>query len=136
MNSNQTIALEIITPEETAYKDTVSFLVARATDGEIGILPKHAPLVAALDTAPVRIQKDGKEHLIAVFEGFMEVTPEKITILTGQCELPESIDVKRARLAKERAEKRLAERNKATDMDRASAALRRAILRLRVTNSI
>lgn len=136
MESNHVIALEIITPDQTAYEGNVSFLVARAIDGEIGILPKHAPLVAALDTAPVKIVKDGKEEFIAVFEGFMEVTPEKIRILTSQCELAENIDIGRAKLAKARAEKRLANRTKDIDVARAEAALRRALMRLRVTKSI
>lgn len=136
MESNHVIALEIITPDQTAYQGNVNYLLARAIDGEIGILPKHAPLVAALDTAPVKIVKDGKEEFIAVFEGFMEVTPEKIRILTGQCELASSIDVGRAQAAKKRAEDRLANRTKDVDVARAEAALRRAVMRLRVTKNM
>lgn len=105
---DNTIAVEIITPDETAYTDNVTFLLARASDGDIGILPGHEPLAAALSVWPVKVRRpDGEDHLIAVFGGFMEVTPKKITLITPYCELPEAIDVERAERAKTRAEKRL-----------------------------
>lgn len=104
---DNTIAVEIITPEETAYSDSAIFLLARATDGDIGILPGHMPLVAALSTWPIKVRRpDGDEHLIAVFGGFMEVSPKKISIFTPYCELPEAIDVERAEGARKRAEDR------------------------------
>lgn len=111
-------------------------VIARATDGDLGILPGHAPLVAGLDVWPVRIIKDAGENVLCVCGGFIEVRPEKITILAGSAELPEEIDVKRAQLAKERAEARLRAVADDIDVSRAEAALRRAMLRLKVADHI
>jgi len=132
-----TIRLEIITPERIVYSDDVRMVIGKATDGEIGILPGHAPLVCGLIEHALRILKeDQPESLVAVCGGFMEVQPQKITILTPCAELPEEIDVKRALAAKERAEKRLKSNDENIDMARAEAALRRAIARLKTAGQL
>lgn len=128
----KTIRLDIVTPEKIALSEDVTMVVARATDGDLGILPGHAPLIAGLDIWPVRVMQEGGELQISVTGGFIEVQPEKITILAGTAELPEQIDRQRAQLAKERAEERLKSKAADTDMLRAEAALRRALVRLRV----
>ena len=103
--------LEIITPDASAFKDSVKFVLVRATDGDFGVLPGHYNTIAALSTWPVKVTRlDGSEYFLAVFGGFMEVTPTKVTILTSNCELPEVIDVERAKRSKERAEARLADK--------------------------
>ncbi len=128
------IQLEVITPDEQVYSGNVRFLLARATDGDLGILPGHAPLVASLSIWPVQFDDpEGNRHAMAVFGGFMEVLPEKITIVTPNCELPEEIDVARAERAKKRAEERLASKNADIDHLRAELALKRALMRLQVT---
>lgn len=137
MATERTMRLEVITPDEKVYEGDIRFLMARATDGDIGIMPGHLPLVAALSTWPVRIEDvEGNSHLMAVFGGFMEVDQTSISIITPNCELPESIDVERARQAKARAEQRLANRGeRGIDHVRAEASLRRAMTRLGVTTN-
>ncbi len=126
----KTIRLDIVTPEKMAYSAEVSMVIARTTAGDIGILPGHAALIAALAIWPLRVITDGEEIEIAMCGGFIEVQPEKITILANCAELANEIDVERAETAKERAEKRL--RSSDADIARAEVALKRAMVRLRV----
>lgn len=126
------IRLDIVTPERIVYSEDVSMVIARATDGDVGILPGHAPLVAGLDVWPLRVLNDEGERQISVCGGFIEVKPDKVTILAACAELPGEIDVKRAAAAKERAEGRLKDAQPDIDVQRAEAALRRALVRLRV----
>lgn len=126
------IRLDIVTPERIVYSEDVNMVIARATDGDVGILPGHAPLVAGLDVWPLRVLNDESERQISICGGFIEVKPDKVTILAACAELPEEIDVKRAAAAKERAEGRLKDAQADIDAERAEAALRRALVRLRV----
>ncbi len=126
------IRLDIVTPEKVAYSDDVSMVIARTTGGDVGILPGHAPLIAALVIWPLRIMIDEEEKEMTMCGGFIEVQPDKITILANCSELPEDIDVARAQVAKERAENRLREQKETIDIARAEAALRRALIRLTV----
>lgn len=128
----KTVRLDIVTPERLAYSDDVNMVIARATDGDIGILPGHAPLIAGLEIAPLRILKDDGEKRIAICGGFIEVRPDKVTVLAGCAELPEEIDVKRAEAARERAEARLKGNREGIDVARAEQALKRALMRLGV----
>lgn len=128
------IKLDIVTPEKVAYSDDANMVIARTTAGDIGILPGHAPLIAALITWPLRIVTDDGEKQIALCGGFIEVQPEKITILANCAELPEEIDVTRAETAKARAESRLQGSKEDIDVTRAEAALKRAMIRLTVAN--
>ncbi len=137
MEATHTMVVEIITPELEPYRKEAAFVVVRATDGELGVLPNHAPLIASLDIAPIRLQSsDGQEQLVAVFGGFMEVDNNVVSIVTPDYELSDTIDVDRAERARKRAEKRLAERQEHIDMMRAQAALRRAMTRLQVSGKI
>lgn len=122
--------LDIVTPERKVYSDEVDMVITRAAEGDIGILPKHAPLVSPLKATAVRIKKDGEEELVAVSGGFLEVRPDKVTILAETAELPEEIDVNRAEAAKARAEERIARGE--GDIKRAELALARAKTRLQV----
>lgn len=126
-----TIRLDIVTPDRMVYSEDVNMVIARATDGDLGILPGHAPLIAGLDIWPLRIMKDEGENQLAMCGGFIEVRPQKVTILASCAELPEEIDVKRAEAAKERAEARLRSKED-IDVHRAEIALKRATMRLRV----
>lgn len=110
-------------------------VIARGVEGDLGILPNHMPLVTPLKIAPVRIKTDGdKEQQIAVSGGFMEVRGDKVTILAETAELPEEIDVERAKAAKARAEQRLIDKHPDLDYKRAELALLRAQVRLQVAN--
>ncbi|WP_373325479.1 F0F1 ATP synthase subunit epsilon [Sporomusa paucivorans] len=126
--------LDIVTPDRMVYSEDVTMVIARATDGDLGILPGHAPLIAGLTVWPLRIKNEEGEQQLSVCGGFIEVRPEKVTILATCAELPEEIDIKRAEAAKERAESRL-KGGQDIDVERAEMALRRAMTRLRVAGS-
>jgi F-type H+-transporting ATPase subunit epsilon len=127
-----TLRLEIVTPERKVYEQDVDMVVAKGVAGELGILPNHIPLVTPLRIAPVKAKKDGKDEYIAVHGGFMEVRKDKVVILAEAAELGKDIDVIRARQAKERAERLLADKASNLDQRRAELALQRASSRLTV----
>lgn len=124
--------LEIVTPERKVYADHANMIIVKGVAGELGILPNHIPLVTPLKVAPITIKKDGKNELIAVNGGFMEVRKDKVVILAESAELPGDIDVERAKAAKERAEKRLGSKQDEVDFRRAELALQRALTRIDV----
>ncbi|MGD8190346.1 F0F1 ATP synthase subunit epsilon [Brevibacillus ginsengisoli] len=131
------LTVEVVTPERVVYSGQAKMVIARGVDGDVGILPNHMPLVTPLKIAPVRIISEGdKETQIAVSGGFLEVHGEKLTILAESAELPEDIDVARAKAAKARAEQRLSEKHADLDQRRAEYALQRAINRLDVTKQL
>lgn len=131
------MTLTIITPDAVVYNGTANFLVGRAIDGEFGVLPNHAPMIIALDVAPLRIDNpDGTKHNFAVFGGFVEIEHNQVNIVTPNCEDPAVIDIERAERAKARAEGRLANKTPDIDVERAEHALARALLRLKVTKQI
>ncbi len=131
-----TLELKIITPERVVYDDYVDVVVVKGVEGELGILPDHTPLVTPLKISVMKIKKDGKEHKVVISGGgYMEVTPESANVITDTAELPDEIDVTRARSAKERAEERLKSDSPDIDFHRAQAALRRALVRLDATVS-
>ena len=132
----KTFSLQVITPERTVFKGEVEMLIARATDGDLGILPGHAPLIASLAIWPLRVLTAGGEILLSVCGGFLEVLPHQATVLASCAELPEEIDVKRALAAKERAESRLKGDRAGIDVLRAELALKRAIARLKVAETV
>ena len=131
------MTLTIITPDAIVYDGKADFFVGYAIDGEFGVLPNHAPMIIALDIAPLRVDNpDGQHHTFAVFGGFVEIEHNKVSIVTPNCESPETIDIDRAKRAKERAEGRLSNPTPDIDVERAELALARALLRLKVTQRI
>ena len=130
------LTLDILTPERSACCVEAEIVIARAMDGEIGILANHAPLVVALDIAPLRYRKDGVEHAVAVCGGFLEVKDNRVTVLTSGAEIETEIDFARAEAARDRAEKRLAAPTPEIDVRRAELALRRAMMRLQIAQYI
>lgn len=138
-----TIKLEIVSPDRVVYAADIDMLIARSTGGEIGILPKHIPLVTGLEPHAMKIHVDAKEQLIAVAGGFMEVTPDKITVLATAAEEPINIDINRAQRAYERAQERLQRLREDPDAQasiideqRASLALKRAAARLQTAKTV
>lgn len=128
-----TILLEVATPDKgEVFSKDVNMLITRSICGELGILPKHARLLTELIPHAMRIKVDGGETQLFVGGGFMEVTPDKITILADSAESPDDIDVDRAKAAYKRAEERLAKKDSEVDIERAEAALARAKARLLV----
>lgn len=124
--------LEIVTAERVVYSDDVDLVVAPGVEGELGILPHHAPLLTILQPGEIRVVKEGKEEFLAVSGGFLEVLANKVTILADACEHAEEIDLERARRAMERAQQALASRQADVDLAQAMAALRRAQVRITV----
>lgn len=120
----------IVTPERVIYGDEARFVQVRGTEGDLGILPKHTPLITSLQAGALRIQKDSNWTVFVVAGGFMEVRDNRVVILANAAERPEEIDAERARKAKERAEQRLASKDSDLDAVRAQAALQRALARL------
>ncbi len=128
----KTIRLDIVTPDKVALSEDVNMVIARATDGDLGILPGHAPLIAGLEIWPLRLLTDEGEKQVSICSGFIEVRPDKVTILAACAELPEDIDIARAEAAKERAESRVKASEGGINISRAEIALQRAIMRLKV----
>ncbi len=131
MAPKKQILLEIITPKKTVFKEKVDVLEAPAVDGLIGILPRHAPLITALKTGVIRVKQETNERYISVSEGIMDVKPDQVNVVARTAELPEEIDVERAKKAKERAKERLEESSSKIDNARAEGALERAMARIK-----
>ena len=128
-----TILLEVATPDKgEVFSKEINMLIVRSICGELGILPKHARLLTELNPHAMRIKESGGETQLFVSGGFMEVTPDKITILADAAENPDDIDVDRAKAAYERASERLNKKDAEIDINRAEAALARAKARLLV----
>jgi F-type H+-transporting ATPase subunit epsilon len=128
--------LEVITPERRVYEDDVDMVVAPASEGYVGILPHHAPLFTMLGPGEFRVKKGGVEEVLAVFGGFMDVRADRVVVLTDAAEHAEEIDAGRAQEAREKAQQALAApQASAADELRARAALQRALVRLRVSES-
>jgi F-type H+-transporting ATPase subunit epsilon len=127
-----TLELEIVTAERQIYSDTVNAVVADGIEGQLGILPHHAPLITMLKPGELLIRKDREETFMAITRGFLEVRPEKVIILADACERSEEIDMERAEAAKRRAEARLKAHIPEIDLLRAEAALRRSMIRIKV----
>lgn len=129
-----TLRLEIVTPERKVYEQDVNMIIVRGVSGELGILPNHIPMVTPLKIAPVIVKIGNKHEKIAVHGGFIEVSKDKAVIISESAEVGADIDVSRARMAKERAERRLAQKQSDMDAQRAELALMRAISRLEVAD--
>ncbi len=129
------IHLEVITPERKVYEDDVDMVIAPGSEGYLGILPRHAPLLTALGPGEFRVKKGGVEEVLAVFGGFMDVRADRVVVLTEAAEPVEEIDAQRAQAARDRAREMLAQAGmlSAADEARARAALQRALVRIRVS---
>jgi len=126
------IHLEIVTAERVVLSDDVDQVNVPTKDGRVGILPRHAPLLTILDIGELTIIKDGATTPFAVSGGFMEVLPNRVTILADTAERADEIDEARAEEARRRAEEQIAQRQGDRDIALAEAELRRALIRLKV----
>lgn len=130
--ADNTFMLEIVTPEEILYKEEVQFMVAPAVEGEFGVLKNHAPLVAALKIGILRYQDPaGNEFRIAISGGFVEVVDNVARVLAETAENGLDIDILRAKASKERAERRINQRDDNINYSRAKMSLQRSIARLK-----
>jgi len=127
-----TFQLEIVTPSRLLVKDAAEEAQIPGLGGYLGILPGHAPLITELAVGVITYEASGATHTLSVAWGFMEVLPDKVTILAETAERPQEIDVERAQKAKDRAEQRLKSNDLQVDYPRAEDALQRADTRLNV----
>lgn len=125
------LSLEVVTPEKVVLKEETTSIVVPATEGYLGVLPNHAPLITGLQPGVILYRQGEERHALCISNGFMEVANNVATILVDTAEKPEEIDVQRAQAAKERAEQRLHELYPGIDVHRAELALNKALARIR-----
>jgi len=132
----ENIKLEVVTPERFVVSEEAQIVVAPGVQGEFGVLSGHTPFLSALKLGTIRYKDaQGVERAVFVSGGFAEVLPDKVTVLAESAERRRDIDVERAKVALDRAQKRLAEAKEDRDFVRARAALERAMQRLRVAST-
>ena len=129
--------LEVVTPEKVVVSQEVDIVVAPGTLGEFGVLPEHVAFLSGIVPGELRYRLDDKTESLAVTTGFSEVFNNRVSVLVDAAEMIHDIDVERARRAMERAKERLAKDRGTEDIDflRAEAALRRAIIRIKVAEA-
>ena len=126
------VKLDIVTAEQVVFSEEVDAVIAPGVEGQLGILPHHAPLMTTLQMGELLVRKGGEEFSLAITGGFLEVRPDRIIVLADAAERVEDINLARAEEAKRRAEERLTHRTPDVDMARAEASLRRSLIRLKV----
>src|SRR6187551_761194 len=127
------LLLEIVTPERLAYSDTVDAVNLPGSEGELGVLPHHAPLVSMLGVGELKIRKGGAEESFAIVGGFLQVRPDKVVVMAETADLASEIDLEKAQAARREAEQALQGGYvEGADLSAARAALQTALLRIRV----
>jgi F-type H+-transporting ATPase subunit epsilon len=127
------LLLEIVTPERLAYSDEVDAVVLPGSEGELGVLPHHTPLVSMLGIGELRIRKGGAEESFAIVGGFLQVRPDKVVVMAETADMASEIDLERAQEARREAERALESGyHEGADLSAARAALQQALLRIRV----
>ena len=131
------LILDIVTAERVVYSEEVDMVIAPGVQGQLGILPHHAPLMTTLQAGELRVKRGNEEDSLAISGGFLEVRPDRVIVLADSAERAEEIDVARAEAAKQRAQQRLVDRSApGLDQSRCEAALQRAVARLGVAEKI
>lgn len=131
-----TFYLEVLTPERIFYTGPAQEVIFQAIDGLHGVLPSHEPMVTALSAGEMKYKVDDEWRVAALGTGFAEIMPEYVIILVDTAERPEEIDLKRAELARERAEERLRQKRSLEEYYQSQAALSRALARLKAGRDI
>ena len=126
------LTLEIVTPDRPLVHETVDEVVLPGTEGELGILPGHTPLLTTLKVGALWYRKRDQRYYVAVALGFAEVLPDRVTVLARMAEVAETIDAARAENARRLAAERLARATPDTDVELAKQSLRKATVRLQV----
>lgn len=126
------LRLEIVTAERVVFSEEVDMVSAPSADGRVGVLPRHEAMLAVLNPGELHYLKNGETMPFAISGGFMEVLPDRVTILADTAERVDEIDEARAEAARRRAEEAIRERASNEDFIRAEAELRRALVRLQV----
>lgn len=127
------LLLEIVTPERLAYSDTVDSVQLPGAEGEMGVLPNHAPLLATLGVGELVIRKGGEEELFAIAGGFVQVRPDKVVVMAETADMASEIDLEKAEEARREAERALESGyQEGADLAAARAQLQTALLRIRL----
>jgi len=127
------ILLEIVTPERLAFSGEVDAVVVPGSEGELGVLPHHAPLVSTLGVGELRYRKGGEEESFAIAGGFLQVRPDRVVVMAEEADMASEIDLEKAQQAKREAEKAIeGGSHDAADLAVARAELQQALLRIRV----
>jgi len=130
--ANNSFTLSIISPDRVFYSGEATMVEFNTTEGEIGVLPGHIPMTVIIKPGILTIYEKDEEKKAALHAGFVEILPDKVTVLAEIVEWPDEIDEERAQEAKERAQTRIRNHDSATDMARAETALLRAMARINV----
>ncbi|QUH29525.1 ATP synthase F1 subunit epsilon [Vallitalea guaymasensis] len=131
--ANNKFLLQVVTPERIFYEDDVERVEFKTSEGDIGVYANHIPLTTPVVSGMMVIKNDSKVEKAAIHKGFVEITPEKVTILTDAAEWPHEIDIKRAEEAKLRAERRLEADKADLNEIRTKSALARSVVRIEVS---
>jgi F-type H+-transporting ATPase subunit epsilon len=127
------LQLEIVTPERLAFSDEVDSVQLPGSEGELGVLPHHAPLISTLGVGELRIRKGGAEESFAIVGGFLQVRPDKVVVMAETADMASEIDLEKAEEARREAERALESGyHEGADLSAARAALQQALLRIRV----
>jgi F-type H+-transporting ATPase subunit epsilon len=125
--------LEIVTPEALVYEDDVDMVICPGAEGELGILPHHAPLISILGFGELKIRKGGHEEYFAIAGGFVQVRPDKVVVIAETADIASAIDLEAAKQARLEAEHALSQGfTEPADLARARVAMERALVRIRV----
>ena len=126
------LRLEIVTPEAKTYSEEVDSVTLPAAEGEMGVFPNHVPLMAQVVAGEVLAKKDGRDYFLAIGEGFVQITPDRVAIMTDMAIKAENIDEAKAEEARKRAEARLAEHLDDEELAVVNAALAHSTAQLNV----
>ena len=127
-----TMKLEIVTPEDRIYSDDVNMVTLPGKEGQMGIFPNHVPLMTQVAAGEILAQKGSEQQYLAVGEGFVQITPDKISVLTDMAVTEDNIDEAKAEEAKKQAEARLQEKLSDEELATVKAALAHSIAQLSV----
>ena len=127
-----TLKLEIVTPDAKTYSEDVEMVTLPASEGEMGVLPQHVPLMTQIVSGEIIVRKEGRDYFLAVGEGFVEITGERVAIMTDMAIRAENVDEAKAEEARHRAEARLAEKLDDEEAAMVSAALAHSLAQLKV----
>jgi F-type H+-transporting ATPase subunit epsilon len=130
--ADKKLHVDIVTVEGRRFKGDADFVVAPGSEGELGILPQHIPLLTFLKPGTVKVRNEGEEQFFFVSGGFLEVRPDEVTVLADAAERAEDIDEARAEEARRRAADLLQQKLSDADLAAASISLARAEARLRL----
>jgi F-type H+-transporting ATPase subunit epsilon len=132
-NLPRQLTLEIVTPDRSVVAESVDEVEIPGAEGYFGVLPGHTPMLAMLKAGELWYRKGSEKHYLSIAFGFVEVLPDRVTILAETAERADEIDVARAEAAKRRADERIAKPSQDVDFERARIALMKSLVRLQVS---